>query len=135
MYCPSCGVRQPDDHRYCIVCGTLLPREMLRRTGPKESRWYLSVPVLSGDPPQAALRVSRYLEEFEAVTPDGSVLIPDHHVRFSVWVDDAVVTAISLPDDEAAKLAEFLLASVAEPVAEPEEVVTAGREGQDPADR
>jgi hypothetical protein len=40
------------------------------------------------------------------------VLVPNHHVRFSVWVDDAVVTAISLPDDEATKLGEFLLAQV-----------------------
>jgi hypothetical protein len=40
------------------------------------------------------------------------VLVPSHHVRFSVWVDDAVVSAISLPDDEATNLGEFLLAQV-----------------------
>jgi hypothetical protein len=131
MLCPSCGVRQPGEHRFCIACGTLLPREILRRRGPKESRWFLSVPVLPADPPQAALRASRYLEEFEAVTPDGSVVIPDHHVRFSVWVDDAAVTAISLPDDEAAKLGEFLLASIAEP----EEDLAAAHERQDSAER
>ena len=112
MFCPTCGVRQPDEHRFCFACGAHLPRELLTRSGPKESRWFLSVPVLPDDPPQAALRVSRYLEEFEATTPEGSVLVPSHHVRFSIWVDDAVVTALSLPDDEATKLGEFLLAQV-----------------------
>ena len=115
MFCPTCGVRQPDEHRFCFACGALLPREALAHRGPKESRWFLSVPVLASDPARAALRVSRYLEEFEATTPEGSVLVRDHHVRFSVWVDDAVVAAVSLPDDEAAKLGEFLLATVTEP--------------------
>ena len=112
MFCPTCGVQQPDEHRFCFSCGALLPRRLIGRRGPKESRWFLSVPVLPDDPPRGALRVSRYLEEFEARTPEGSVLVPSHHVRFSVWVDDAVVTAISLPDDEATKLGEFLLAQV-----------------------
>jgi hypothetical protein len=129
MFCPSCGVRQPHEHRFCISCGTLLPRELLRHRGPKESRWFLGIPVLPRDPPQAALRVSRYLEVFEAVTPEGSVLIPDHHVRFSVWVDDAAVTAISLPDDEAARLGEFLLASV------DDERAPAERALQEPSER
>jgi zinc-ribbon domain len=114
MFCPTCGVRQPDEHRFCFSCGARLPLELTGRHGPKESRWFLSVPVLPEDPLRGALRVSRYLEEFEATTPEGSVLVPSHHVRFPVWVDDAVVTAISLPDDEATKLGEFLLAQVTE---------------------
>ena len=113
MFCPTCGVRQPDEHRYCFSCGAILPVEPLRHRGPKESRWFLAVPVLPDDPPHAALRVSRYLEEFEATTPEGSVLVPDHHVRFSVWVEDRVTCAISIPDSEAGDLADFLAAEVA----------------------
>jgi hypothetical protein len=112
MFCPTCGVRQPDDLRFCFACGARLPRELIDRRGPKESRWFLGIPVLPRDPPRGALRVSRYLEEFEASTPEGSVLVPSHHVRFSVWVDDVVVSAISLPDDAATNLGEFLLAEV-----------------------
>jgi hypothetical protein len=33
-------------------------------------------------------------------------------VRFSIWVEDTAVAALSLPDDEAASLGEFLLAAV-----------------------
>jgi hypothetical protein len=33
-------------------------------------------------------------------------------VRFSVWVHDQAVCAISLPDDEARNLARFVLESV-----------------------
>ncbi|MFL5767478.1 MAG: zinc ribbon domain-containing protein [Actinomycetota bacterium] len=119
MFCPTCGVRQPDEHRFCFSCGALMPRQLIERRGPKESRWFLSVPVLPDDPPRGALRVSRYLEQFEATTAEGSVLVPSHHVRFSIWVDDAVVSAISLPDDEATSLGEFLLAQVRGGDAEP----------------
>ena len=51
MFCPTCGVRQPDEHRFCFSCGALLPRRLIDRRGPKESRWFLSVPVLPDDPP------------------------------------------------------------------------------------
>src|ERR1700745_2896103 len=112
MFCPTCGVRQPDEHRFCFSCGARMPRELLGRHGPKESRWFLGVPVLPADPPRGALRVSRYLEEFEATTPEGSVLVPNPHVLFSVWIADAVGPAISLPDGEATELGEFLLAQV-----------------------
>ncbi len=66
MFCPTCGVRQPDEHRFCFSCGARLPRELIGRQGPKESRWFPSVPVLPEDRARGALRVSRYLEEFEA---------------------------------------------------------------------
>jgi hypothetical protein len=71
-----------------------------------------SGPVAPEDPPHAALRVSRYLEEIELRTPDGSVRVPSHHVRFSVWIEDRAVCAVSIPDDEAEELAEFLMAWV-----------------------
>jgi hypothetical protein len=59
------------------------------------------------------LRVSRYMDEFDIDTAEGSVRVPAHHVRFSVWVDDQAACAVSIPDDEAEALAEFLLAEVA----------------------
>ena len=60
------------------------------------------------------LRVSRYLDEFEIEAAEGSVRVPSHHVRFSVWVEDRVACAISIPDSEARALADFLLSEVAD---------------------
>jgi hypothetical protein len=59
------------------------------------------------------LRVSRYLEEVTIETAEGSVKVPSHHVRFSIWSGDQARCALSIPDDEADGLAEFLLAHVA----------------------
>jgi hypothetical protein len=112
MFCPRCGLRQPSDHRFCVSCGTHLPRSLLGSRGPKVSRWFWSIPVVEDDNPQTALRVSRYLEERIVESPEGSVRIPGHHVRFSMWVEDRAVCALSLPDHEAEALGEFLLASV-----------------------
>ena len=113
MYYPQCGFAQPDDHRFCIACGEHLPSHLLvRGGGPKVSEWFLGIPIVPDDPARSALRVSRYLEEFEATTPEGSVRLPSHHVRFSTWVDDRAVSALSLTDDEARRVAEFLLACV-----------------------
>jgi hypothetical protein len=114
VFCPRCGLKQPMDHHFCVSCGLRLPRELLRRTGPKVSRWFWTIPVAPDDPPSAALRASRYLEEIEITTADGSVRVPSHHVRFSVWIDDRAVAAVSIPDEEAERLAEFLLAWVPE---------------------
>jgi hypothetical protein len=36
------------------------------------------------------------------------VRIPRDHVRFSVWVDDQAIAAVSLPNHEAQRLVEFL---------------------------
>jgi len=112
MYCPQCGLMQPSEHRYCASCGLRLPRELLRGAGPKVSRWYSGIPVHPGDDPTAMLRVSRYLDEFEMQTNEGSVRVPSHHVRFSVWVEDRASCAVSIPDFEAQSLGEFLLATV-----------------------
>jgi hypothetical protein len=112
VFCPRCGLKQPLEHRFCVGCGTFLPAHLLRQKRPKVSRWFLGIPVSDGDPPAAALRVSRYLEEILVEAPEGTATIPSHHVRFSVWVDDTALAAVSLPDDEAAALGEFLLATV-----------------------
>ena len=110
MFCPRCGLQQPHAHHFCVSCGSRLPRELLRHPGPKVSRWFWTIPIAPEDPPQAALRVSRYLDEIEITTPDGSVKVP-----ISVWIDDRAVCAISIPDDEAERLADFLLAWGPEP--------------------
>jgi hypothetical protein len=112
MFCPSCGLMQPSEHRFCASCGLRLPREGLRKQGPKISRWFAGIPVHPGDDPTGMLRVSRYLDEFEIETDEGSVQVPSHHVRFSVWTDDQATCAVSIPDSEAEALADFLLATV-----------------------
>ena len=114
MFCPRCGLEQPSDHRFCLSCGSRIPAELLGIMSPKVTRWFWTIPVTEHDSPHGAIRVSRYLEEQEIRTADGSVRLPNHHVRFSVWLDDRAVCAVSLPDDEAASLGEFLLASVSD---------------------
>lgn len=112
MYCPRCGLMQPSNHRFCASCGLRLPREVLRRQSPKVSRWFAGIPVHPEDSPTAMLRVSRYLEEFMMATDEGTVHVPSHHVRFSVWIEDRVTCAVSIPDSEAEALADFLEAAV-----------------------
>lgn len=112
MFCPRCGVEQPQDHGFCSSCGERLPAGSRPRR-PKVSRWFWSIPVVAEDDPGLALRVSRYVEEFELHTDEGTVRIPNHHVRVSIWQDDRVVAALSLPDDEAEELAKFLEGSAA----------------------
>jgi hypothetical protein len=104
---------------------------LLDRRGPKASRWFLTLPVTPGDPDHAAIRVSRYLEDVEVESEGQSVRIPAGHVRFSVWVDDHAVSAVSLPEDEARALAEFLLSAVGAlvPADIAEEADTAERAG------
>src|SRR3954463_3069613 len=104
----------PSEHAVCVSCGVPLPTEVLRPAGPKVSRWFLSIPVAPDAPASAALRVSRYLEEVEITTSDGTVRVPSHHVRFSIWVNDRAVAASSVPEDEADRLAEFLTAWIPE---------------------
>jgi hypothetical protein len=111
MFCPQCGARASEDHRFCAVCGTALPRDVLPGSGPKVTRWFRGLPV-GADASGMALRVSRYLEEIEVRAPEGSARIPSHHVRFSIWEGDQAMTAVSIPDDDAEALARFLLAMV-----------------------
>lgn len=112
MFCPSCGEGQPSTHRFCSSCGAPLPRTALPRTAPKVARWFLGVPVSPEDPPHGALRVTRYLEEVELRSGAGSVRVPSHHVRFSVWDGDRALAAVSISDEEADELAEFLQARI-----------------------
>lgn len=120
MFCPECGLKQPLEHRFCLACGTPLPAHLLRTPWPKISRWYLGIPVAPADPPHSALRVTRYLEEIEIRSAEGSVRIPSQHVRFSVWDGDRATAAVSIPDAEAEELARFLLATVRDGQGDPD---------------
>jgi hypothetical protein len=113
MFCPACGLGQSEGHRYCAACGRALPSHEPAIHGPKATRWFLGVPVAAGDRAGSGLRVSRYVDSIRVETPEGSVSLPSHHVRFSIWVDDRAEAAVSLTDDEATSVAEFLLAAVA----------------------
>ena len=59
------------------VRGTRLPAELLSQRAPKVSRWFWSFPASPGDPEDAALRVTRYLEEYEIETAEGSVAMAE----------------------------------------------------------
>ncbi len=111
IFCPQCRLRQPESHRYCVACGATLPSHLLAaRT--KSSRWFPGVRVSDDDPAGGFLRVSCYREDQELTAPEGSVTIPGHHVRFSIWVDDAARSALSIPETEAIELARFVMAEL-----------------------
>jgi hypothetical protein len=76
MYCPGCGIGQPDEHRFCISYGLPLPRELLPERQAKMTDLFLGIPTHPDDPAEPVLRVSRYLEDIEVTTVEGSVLIP-----------------------------------------------------------
>lgn len=78
----------------------------------KSSRWFPGVRVGDDDPASGFLRVSCYREDQELEAPEGRVTIPGHHVRFSIWVDDAARCALSIPETEAIELARFVLAEL-----------------------
>jgi hypothetical protein len=82
--CSACGRQVERDYRFCPWCGVAQRRKL--------------VEFFRGHPnsPGRALRVTRYLAD-------------DPHVRFSVWEDGVARAAVSIADDEAARLADFLL--------------------------
>jgi hypothetical protein len=113
MYCPNCGLRQPERHRFCVSCGSSLPTELLAASrSPKVTQLFAGIPTHPLDPAESVLRVSRYSEDIVFESEEGSVTIPGHHVRFSVWTAERPESAISLSDHESDRLARFLRASV-----------------------
>jgi len=74
----------------------------------KASRFFAGVRVAETDLPGAFLRVSCYRDEQVLHSPEGSVAVPGHHVRFSVWSDAEARCVISLPEIEARALIEFV---------------------------
>jgi hypothetical protein len=107
MFCPECGLQQPEGHRFCVACGTRLPRELIPPE-PKLTQLFLGLPTHPSDPPEPVLRVSLYREEEEVVTADGSTRLVGQHARFSVWRDDRPTCAMSLGEDEARRLSTFI---------------------------
>lgn len=86
--CPGCGGTVESVHRFCPWCAAPLRLKLVE--------FFRGHRDIDGG---KALRVSRYVT-------------PRRHIRFSVWLDDAggarAEAAVSLDDDEAARLARFL---------------------------
>jgi hypothetical protein len=88
--CRECGSETAEHYRYCPWCAAPQRRKLVEffRGADTDSK--------------RALRVSRY--------------VPERRVRFSVWDETGTArAAVSLDDDEAARLAEF----VAQPTRKP----------------
>jgi len=81
--CSGCGSEIEARFRFCPWCGVVQRRKIVEFFRPH--------PNSAG----RALRVTRYIAD-------------DPHVRFSVWEDGVARAAVSLDDDEAARLAGFL---------------------------
>jgi hypothetical protein len=112
VYCPQCGLRQPRDHAYCLRCGASVPTHLLDDLPPKTARMFAGMRVAEGDVEGAFLRVSFYRKEQVFESEEGSVTVPGHHVRFSVWSDNTARCVISLPEAEAVDLARFLSSQI-----------------------
>jgi hypothetical protein len=89
--CAACGKDLEARFRFCPWCGTVQRRKIVEFFWPH--------PNSAG----RALRVTRYLGD-------------DPHVRFSVWDDGVARAAVSVTDDEAERLAEFLGERAAQPL-------------------
>jgi len=84
-HCRACGSETNDEFRFCPWCASPQRRKLVE--------FFRGVDTDS----VRALRVSRYL--------------PEKLVRFSVWDETGTVrAAVSLDDDEAARLAELVAA-------------------------
>jgi hypothetical protein len=81
--CSGCGSEIEARFRFCPWCGAAQRRKIVEFFRPHANS------------PGRALRVTRYLAE-------------DPHVRFSVWEDGVARAAVSIGDEEAARLADFL---------------------------
>jgi hypothetical protein len=87
--CRQCQNDVEDSFRYCPWCATAQRRKLVEFFPPH--------PAMAGDA-RKALRVSRYLGD-EQTAPQ---------VRFSIWSGDAAEAAVSLTEEEAARLASFV---------------------------
>ena len=88
--CTVCNGEVEGAYRFCPWCAAPLRRKLVE--------FFVARPGLAADEGKA-LRVSRYLGPEDA----------DRHVRFSVWdVSGRAEGAVSISDDEAARLARFL---------------------------
>jgi hypothetical protein len=87
--CRHCGNGVEDRFRYCPWCAVPQRRKLVEFFAPH--------PGMPGDV-QKALRVTRYFGD-ESTHPQ---------VRFSIWSGDAAEAAVSLTDEEAARVASFI---------------------------
>jgi hypothetical protein len=87
--CRGCGNSVEDRFRYCPWCAAPQRRKLVEFFAPH--------PAVDGDA-MKALRVSRYLGD-EDTAPQ---------VRFSIWQYDSAEAAVSLSEEEAARVAAFL---------------------------
>ena len=87
--CRQCGNSVEDRFRYCPWCAAPQRRKLVEFFAPH--------PAVEGDAAKA-LRVSRYLGDEQTPT----------QVRFSIWHYDSAQAAVSLTNDEAARVAGFL---------------------------
>jgi hypothetical protein len=108
IFCPQCGQRQPVAHLYCLRCGGQIPSHLLEPGPAKRARFFAGIKIGNDDPEDAFLRVSCYLRAQTVTSPEGSVVIPGRHVRFSVWVGSEARCVLSLPESEARDLARFI---------------------------
>jgi hypothetical protein len=81
--CSACGTEIEARFRFCPWCGVVQRRKLVEFFRPHPNS------------PGRALRVTRYLAD-------------DPHVRFSVWEDGVARAAVSITDDEAERLADYL---------------------------
>ncbi len=87
--CRQCGNGVEDRFRYCPWCAAPQRRKLVEFFAPH--------PEIERDAAKA-LRVSRYLGDDDTAP----------QVRFSIWNVDAAEAAVSLTDEEAARVAAFL---------------------------
>ncbi len=91
--CPHCSGPVERIHRFCPWCATPQRRKLVE--------FFCAHPGIRHDRGKA-LRVSRYL----------GAAGDERHVRFSVWNDSGMAqAAVSLEEEEAARLARFLSAT------------------------
>jgi len=92
--CAQCCGEVADEHRFCPWCAT--PQRL------KIVQFFSPHAAIAADRGKL-LRVSRYL----------GLPTAEPHVRFSVWNEDGVAeAAVSLDEEEAGRLAGFILARV-----------------------
>jgi hypothetical protein len=101
--CPSCGRPTNAKWRYCAWCAA--PQRL------KVVEFFPAHPRIESDVAKA-LRVSRYLGAED----------DERHVRFSIWNEDGqrarAESAVSLAEEEAERLAGFLMNGAPQPRAD-----------------
>lgn len=85
MQCERCDGDVGERFRFCPWCAAPLRTKLVEH--------FRAHPLIEEQP--AGLRVSRYLTD-------------SRHVRLSIWRDEGVAAAVSLEEDEAARLGRFL---------------------------